>query len=322
MAAAVAAGGSGGGGGGKDADSGSAKAAGGAARAGGSPDNSDGGLSRGGVLRNALASTFLPDGVTSDYYNYARWRCFQRLVSATVNVFGVQAMLLALGIKTRGALGTAAATSWVLKDALGKIGRILWAGRMGRVFDSDSKRWRFRSSLLFAAGNGLEIVTYVFPGSFLLIATAANCLKQISMLTSSATRNAIYRSFAAKNNNIAEISAKGEAQIAVVDLVGMTCGILLSRAIGTSRLSITLAFLVLSFVDLFAIYQEIRAVVFKDLNYERLSIVLEHFMASNPPLSASASASSSSPPSSSSSSAPSSASALPSSPAPAEPSGA
>ena len=90
-------------------------------------------------------------------------------------------------------------------------------------------------------------------------------------------------------NNIAEISAKGEAQIAVVDLVGMTCGILLSRAIGTSRMSIGAAFLALSFVDLFAIYQEIRAVVFKDLNYERLSIVLEHFMASNPPLSASAS---------------------------------
>ena len=187
------------------------------------------------VLLNTLASTFLPEGVTSDYYNYARWRCFQRLVSATVNVFGVQAMLLALGIKTRGALGTAAATSWVLKDALGKIGRILWAGRMGRQFDSDSKRWRFRSSLLFAAGNGLEIVTYVFPASFLLIATAANCLKQISMLTSSATRNAIYRSFAAGKNNIGEISAKGEAQIAVVDLVGMVCGILLSRAIGTSR---------------------------------------------------------------------------------------
>ena len=125
-----------------------------------------------------------------------------------MNVFGTQAMLLALGIKTKGALGTAAAISWVLKDTLGKLGRIFWAGRMGRHFDADAKRWRFRSSLLYATGNGFEIVTYIFPASFLLLATTANLLKQISMLTSSATRNAIYRSFAAARNNIGEISAK------------------------------------------------------------------------------------------------------------------
>ena len=55
-----------------------------------------------------------------------------------------QALLLALGIKSR-RLGAAAAMSWVLKDALGKFGRILWASKMGRRFDSDAKRWRFRS---------------------------------------------------------------------------------------------------------------------------------------------------------------------------------
>lgn len=158
-----------------------------------------------------LMQAFIPEGVTEDYYNFARWKGVQRFVSATVNVFGVQAMLLALGIRTRGALGMAAATSWVLKDALGKLGRIMWAGKMGRKFDTDAKRWRFRSSLLYAAGNGLEIVTYVFPASFLAIATCANLLKQISMLTSSATRNAIYRSFAAERNNIGELSAKSES---------------------------------------------------------------------------------------------------------------
>lgn len=55
-----------------------------------------------------------------------------------------KALLLALGIKSR-RLGAAAAMSWVLKDALGKCGRILWASKMGRRFDSDAKRWRFRS---------------------------------------------------------------------------------------------------------------------------------------------------------------------------------
>lgn len=65
------------------------------------------------------------------------------------------------------------------------------------------------TSLLYAAGNGLEIVTYVFPASFLVLAAAANSFKQISMLTSSATRNTIYRSFA-RGENIGDITAKGE----------------------------------------------------------------------------------------------------------------
>lgn len=65
------------------------------------------------------------------------------------------------------------------------------------------------ASLLYAAGNGLEIVTYVFPASFLILAAMANSFKQMSMLTSSATRNTIYRSFA-RGENIGDITAKGE----------------------------------------------------------------------------------------------------------------
>lgn len=98
------------------------------------------------------------------------------------------------------------------------------------------------------------------------------------MLTSSATRNTIYRSFAAQQNNIGELSAKGEAQIAVADLVGTACGITLSRAVGTSRNSILMSYLVLTSLDISAIYREIRSVIFKQLNFERAVIVLRHYI--------------------------------------------
>ncbi len=55
---------------------------------------------------------------------------------------------------------------------------------------------------------------------------------QASMVTSSATRNTIYRSFALREN-IGDITAKGEAQIAVVDMLGILSGILLCNAVGT-----------------------------------------------------------------------------------------
>ena len=160
----------------------------------------------------------------------------QRFINANVHVFGTQSLLMGLGIqngsnnKATAALGLSAALNWVLKDALGKIVRMIWASKMGRKFDSDAKRWRYRSSLLFAVGNGLEVMTYVFPNLFLVLATMANSFKQMSMLTSSATRNALYNSFRdGTKENIGDITAKGEAQIAIVDLFGIMSGVLLSR---------------------------------------------------------------------------------------------
>eukprot|EP00597_Dinobryon_sp_UTEXLB2267_P003547 CAMPEP_0170073750 /NCGR_PEP_ID=MMETSP0019_2-20121128/11139_1 /TAXON_ID=98059 /ORGANISM="Dinobryon sp., Strain UTEXLB2267" /LENGTH=522 /DNA_ID=CAMNT_0010283535 /DNA_START=351 /DNA_END=1919 /DNA_ORIENTATION=+ len=223
---------------------------------------------------NFLRNSFLPSGdLTNDYYKYTLWRAAQRLVGATLSVFGTQALLLALGFK-QSKIGLAAATTWVLKDALGKFSRIFWASKNGRKFDSDAKKWRFRSSLLYSAGNGLEILTYVMPSLFLLIAAMANALKQMAMLTSSATRNTIYKSFSTKSDNIGDITAKGEAQIAVIDIVGMAIGIAISRVIGTSRPKIVCVFLALSLLDLYCVFREIGSVVFSSLNFERAGIVL------------------------------------------------
>lgn len=220
---------------------------------------------------------FIPDDVTPDYYSFSAWRFAQRCMSATVGVFGTQALLLALGVKS-GRIGQAAAFSWVLKDGLGRVGKMVWASGMGKDFDVDPKRWRFRSALLYAVGNGMEIVTQIFPASFLVVATIANSMKQVSMLTSSATRNAMYRSFGGRAQNIANITAKGEAQIVVADLIGMSCGIYLSKRIGTSRANVLTAYSILTALDIFGIYMELRQVVFRTLNAERSSLVIEQFV--------------------------------------------
>ncbi len=182
-----------------------------------------------------ISNAFLPEGVTESYYKYIKWRIIQRFINANVHVFGTQSLLMGLGKQNRkvsagaSALGLSAVFNWVLKDALGKIVRMVWASRMGRKFDPDAKRWRFRSSLLFAIGNGLEVMTYVYPSLFLLLATMANACKQMGMLTSSATRNALYNSFRdGTRENIGDITAKGEAQIAIVDLMGIVSGVCLS----------------------------------------------------------------------------------------------
>lgn len=230
-------------------------------------------------LRRLVARNLVPEGVVPSYYRYIRWRNLQRFVNANVHVFGTQSLLLGLGIKNRNALGLGAALNWVLKDALGKLVRMAWASRMGRKFDPDAKRWRYRSAFVFAAGNGLEVMTYVCPPLFLLCATLANCCKQVSMLTSSATRTALLNSFRdGSRENIGDITAKGEAQIAIVDLLGIASGVALSRAVGVGVRSVLAVWAALQAVEMVCMYHEIRSVVFRMLNFDRLHRVVADFV--------------------------------------------
>lgn len=232
-------------------------------------------------IKNLLKLAFLPEGVTASYYRYMKFRILQRYISSVVHVLGTQSLLLGLGFRGSRTLGVSAAMYWVLKDALGKIARMVWASRMGGRFDSDAKRWRFRASLLFAMGNGLEVATYIAPQWFLLLATLANANKQIGMLTSSATRNALYNTFKvtnAKTENIGDITAKGEAQIAIVDLLGIGSGVALSRAIGVSVRSVFTVWISLQILEILFMYQEIRSVVFRKLNFERLWTMADRYV--------------------------------------------
>jgi len=224
-----------------------------------------------------VKAIFLPQNVTQDYYQYSFWRGLHRFISATLSVFGTQALLSALGHKTKN-LGAAAAANWLLKDTFGKLVRIFCAGRLGERFDTDSKKMRYKSSLLYTAGTGIEVITSFFPSMFLSLATLSNALKQISMLTFSATRNTFYRSFASKGENIGDITAKGEAQVAFIDIVGILAGIGLGKFLGNSKAKLVAAYFIFSVLEIFSIYKEIRAVVFRVLNQERAMVLIEHFV--------------------------------------------
>jgi Vitamin B6 photo-protection and homoeostasis len=161
----------------------------------------------------------------------------------------------------------------------------MWASKMGLRFDGDAKRWRFRSAFVFATGNGLEIATYIFPSMFLLWATLANCCKQISTLTSSSTRSSIFNSFRdGSRENIADITAKGEAQIAIIELLGIASGISLSRTVGMSVRNILSVYFILQALEIFCVYSQLRHVEYKVFNFERLVNVINTFIDSDTPI--------------------------------------
>jgi hypothetical protein len=67
-----------------------------------------------------------------------------------------------------------------------------------------------------------------------------------------------YKSFSRDRDNIGDITAKGEAQIAVIDLLGLLLGVRISRLTELSRSKVVGVFLLLSAVDLYCVYNEIQ----------------------------------------------------------------
>ena len=240
-------------------------------------------------LETRLRDALLPasDAVTEDYWEYARFRFFQRAASSGITVFATQQMLTAVGLGATRRLPAAAAVNWVLKDGLGRLGKLSVATNFGRAFDADVKRFRFTSSVVYDLSSLIEMITPFYPQRFLLLATIANVGKSVGITTANVVRAPIQRSFALEEN-LAEIAAKTSAQQVLADNVGLafavgltafTNGGKMAEAYPTLRTALPLAaFVPLAAVDLYCIYRELKAVNLKTVNKERGEIIAEAFV--------------------------------------------
>lgn len=132
-------------------------------------------------------------------------------------------MLVAVGIGGKNAIPAAAGLSWVLKDGLGRLGRLLYVAVYGSTFDCSLKvllsfccfrfficlffnmfdnycflsdhmfeisllqQVRYCTSILFTLSMGIETVTPLFPKFFLPLAAVANVGKSIGFAAYLAT---------------------------------------------------------------------------------------------------------------------------------------
>ncbi|KAF1776423.1 Root UVB sensitive family [Phytophthora cactorum] len=173
----------------------------------------------------------------------------------------MQSLLYAVGLGA-GAIPTAAAVNWVLKDGLGQFGGVLFASIVNNRYDADPKRWRIASSVALDIAVLGEILTPLAPGSFLAIASLANVAKNVAWLSASATRAGFHNSFAIREN-LADVTAKAGSQ-----------------AIASSIF--VAAFAVLSTVHMVSTYKSVDCVQLRTLNCQRLHIIATHFLRSSP----------------------------------------
>ncbi|KAK9148529.1 hypothetical protein Scep_007286 [Stephania cephalantha] len=218
-----------------------------------------------------------PDSVTSDYLEYSLWRSVQGVASQVSGVLATQALLYAVGLG-KGAIPTAAAINWVLKDGIGYLSKIVLSN-YGRHFDVNPKGWRLFADLLENAAFGMEILTPAFPHLFVVIGAAAGAGRSAAALIQAATRSCFYAGFAAQRN-FAEVIAKGEAQGMVSKSIGIMLGIALANGVGSSTPLSLASFAVVTWVHMYCNLKSYQSVLLRTLNPYRASLVFNEYLLS------------------------------------------
>jgi Vitamin B6 photo-protection and homoeostasis len=224
---------------------------------------------------------FLPDGypesVGNDYVPYTRWRLAAFFFGGSVGVFSTQGLLLAVGVGRQSAAPLAAALQWVIRDGMGRAGRMLFS-QVGTGFDAETKQYRLAAAFVLNLSCALESITPAIPHLFLPLACIANMAKGASTVAAASTRSAIYRSFM-RSENLGDITAKQETVGVAGDLMGTAVGILLSRLTeGNMRLAVG-AFVTVSVAHLFAVYKEIKGIQLGTLNRQRAHMLIKKYLA-------------------------------------------
>ncbi|KAL1920349.1 uncharacterized protein VTP21DRAFT_1495 [Calcarisporiella thermophila] len=249
-------------------------------------------------VKEGISAAFLPKNyqtsVTPEYWGFTRWQFIQNVTGALTGVLSTQSLLYAIGLGV-GSIPLAATLNWVIRDGLGQLGGVIYASFISDRFDSEPKRYRFHASIAMQLASLLEMLTPLWPGAFLPLASISNIAKNMAWIASSATRAQMHKSFMLRDN-LGDITGKAGSQSTAAGLIGTGFGILISAAITTTSslpifchsaftsqplTGLFTAFLPFSVLTLYANYKSSLYVITPTLNITRAELVfwqvLTHF---------------------------------------------
>jgi hypothetical protein len=226
--------------------------------------------------RSLLATTFLPGRYGSSYIKYSVWNGISNSVCCASSTLASTFLLYSVGLGA-GAIPTAGAMSWILKDGLGQLGTLLFGKAVASQFDIHSKSWFFLSQILLVMASALELCTILAPSHFLLMAATANAIKGLAVMASSSTRSVFNLSFS--KNNLADVTAKSTSQWILSSLIGAGIGIGCAQYIGQDIVLGSLAYGVLSIFTLGSSWMAVKSIPVSSINATRLSILCDIFLA-------------------------------------------
>ncbi|XP_078167401.1 protein root UVB sensitive 2, chloroplastic-like isoform X2 [Carex rostrata] len=231
-------------------------------------------------LVESFLNKFFPSGypysVNEGYLTYTQFRVLQHFSSAALSVLSTQSLLFAAGLRPTPAQATA--VSWILKDGMQHAGKLICSS-MGARMDSEPKTWRIIADVLYDLGTGLEVISPLCPKLFLEMAGLGNFAKGMAVVAARATRLPIYSSFA-KEGNLSDIFAKGEAISTLFDMLGIGAGILLASTVCSTMQGKMIVGPLLSALHIYGVTQEMKAIPLNTLNPQRTAMIVADFIKS------------------------------------------
>ncbi|KAL2510862.1 Protein root UVB sensitive 2 [Abeliophyllum distichum] len=225
-------------------------------------------------FRNKFFPSGYPYSVNEGYLRYTQFRALQHFTSAALSVLSTQSLLFAAGLRPTPAQATA--VSWILKDGMEHVGKLL-CSNLGARMDSEPKRWRILADVFYDLGTGLEVLSPLCPHLFLELAGLGNFAKGMAVVAARATRLPIYSSFA-KEGNLSDLFAKGEAISTLFNVVGIGAGIQLASTICSTVQGKLVVGPLLSLVHIYCVSEEMRAAPVNTLNPQRTAMIVADFV--------------------------------------------
>ncbi|KAI3874418.1 hypothetical protein MKW92_012172 [Papaver armeniacum] len=226
----------------------------------------------------SFLNKFFPSGypysVNEGYLRYTQFRAMQHFTSAALSVLSTQSLLFAAGLRPTPAQATA--VSWILKDGMQHVGKLI-CSNLGARMDSEPKRWRILADVLYDLGTGLEVLSPLCPHLFLEMAGLGNFAKGMATVAARATRLPIYSSFA-KEGNLSDLFAKGEAISTLFNVVGLGAGIQLASTVCSTMQGKMVVGPVLSILHIYSVVEEMRAAPINTLNPQRTAMIVADFV--------------------------------------------
>ncbi|CAO2818788.1 unnamed protein product [Amaranthus hypochondriacus] len=229
-------------------------------------------------VTDSFLSTFFPTGypysVNEGYLKYTKFRALQHFTSATLSVLSTQSLLFAAGLRPTPAQATV--VSWILKDGMEHVGKLI-CSNLGARMDSEPKRWRIFADVLYDLGTGLEVMSPLCPHLFLQMAGLGNFAKGMAVVAARATRLPLYSSFA-KEGNLSDLFAKGEAISTLFNVIGIGAGISLASTVCSSMQGKIIVAPILSVLHVCCVVEEMKAVPVNTLNPQRTAMLVADFV--------------------------------------------
>lgn len=233
-------------------------------------------------ISSTLSTTFLPAGYPKscgeNYMEYILWSGVTNFAVTANSVLASTFLLYSVGLGA-GSIATAGALNWILKDGLGQLGTLAFGKVIAHNFDIHSKSWFFLSNVKLKIATALEMLTILSPEYFLVMGSVANCLKGLAWMANGSTRSVFNLSFA-KDNNIADITAKSTSQWIFASLFGTAAGASMCTYVGQNVPLAMLCYSALTAATIFSSYKTVKSIPLSTLNSTRLQLLAQGFLGS------------------------------------------